>query len=73
VTKQQSGFDASAFDPRNIAVAILTNIASSVLEHHIQRLEGTWLRQALRVAGLVEFTNSTGIYSEPITDLAHDL
>jgi len=49
-----SGIDLSALSPINLTISILTNIASSIVEHHAQNLHGTVLGKALKLAGLIE-------------------
>ncbi len=42
------------FTPIPISAGILTNIASNILVHHAQRLEGTRVGQMLKWTGLIE-------------------
>ncbi|NET56585.1 MAG: hypothetical protein F6K47_10565 [Symploca sp. SIO2E6] len=42
------------FTATPIAAGILTNIASDILKHHAQSLEGTLVGKALKLAGLIE-------------------
>ncbi|MBZ0284673.1 MAG: hypothetical protein K8L97_28300, partial [Anaerolineae bacterium] len=52
--EDNSKSNSPSLDPVNITVGILTNIASTILEHHAQKLQGTLIGKALKIAGLIE-------------------
>ncbi len=43
-----------SFTPAAISAGVLTNIATDILEHHAQALEGTLAGRMLKLAGLIE-------------------
>ncbi len=42
------------FSPAALSVGVVTNIASDILRHHAQALEGTMVGRMLKSAGLIE-------------------
>jgi hypothetical protein len=43
-----------AFTPAAITASVLTNIATDILKHHAQALEGALAGRMLKLAGLIE-------------------
>jgi hypothetical protein len=54
VSKLQPSTDSSAFNLSNIVASILSNLLTTMLEHHGQKLEGTRLESALKFAGIIK-------------------